>query len=350
MSEQQTRDNPVGRSKHLGELAVIFKHRHAKWHHFADFLREIFEDGTVAGPDADCTPSGLDVIPCRHNVGGRNHAALSSARRGPYRSSFDHVRYERPCVSAGTFDENKNPGFVVHDLCVKAVQFLARNNVGDSGDPSRRDFVYDPELDPASYPSDDVILELDADELAEINVNNIIRTARRMALVPDDSSDYGEEFFQQEDVTDNLIEQVQNAVRPASRDDSVSAPGMRSSLDSVGQGTVDRRTTKMRVATLAYLWKFVSDPTELRNEFRKLRSQPNLHVLHLCGCGMCYKTPTGQKVMGCCEASHLILGSSSLNDTHRTYHQMMNMTTPNMYLLQVSIIRGHLHHSGDGVF
>lgn len=128
MSEQ-TQDSPVGRSRHLGELALIFKHRHAKWYDFADFLRDEFKDATVAGPLADATPSGLTQIACRHNSGGRNHAVLSAAKSGVFRSCFDDIRYERPCVTLGSYDENKNPGLVVHDLCVRAARFLAQRGL-----------------------------------------------------------------------------------------------------------------------------------------------------------------------------------------------------------------------------
>ena len=353
MSEQQTRDDPVGRSKHLGELAMVFKHRHAKWHHFADFLREEFSDRSVAGPNADVTPPLLQQVACRHNNGGRNHTALSTANNGPFQSAFNHVRYQRPCVTMGTYDEKKNPGLVVHDLCTRAVRFLARIGLGDPDEETKRDFKFDPTVYSACRSSEDSLPPFQSDDFEGLSTSNIRLSPRRARAEEDEDDEYGgDEFFQQEDVQEFLFAATDHGV-PISEfdpDASVSAPGMGSSSDSVGQGTLGRKPTKMRVATLAYLWGFVSDPQALRREFRKLRTSPNLHVLHLCGCGMCYKQPDGSRVYGCCEASHLILGSSSLNDMHRTYHTMISLLPPENYLLQVSLFRHALDESGMGVF
>jgi hypothetical protein len=348
MSEQQTRDDPVGRSKHLGELALIFKHRHATWHHFAMFLRDIFEDISVGGPNMESTRSGLAEIECRHNSGGTHHTELSSARTGPYRSAFNHVRYSRPCVTLGTYDDKKNPGLVVFDLCVRAKAFLRRIGVGDESEPSGRDFEYDPNVNPHPRLSEESMPDVTPEDLVEINRSNILSSSRRSKGKQEDDSDYGEDFFQAEDVRD-LVFQLGNDGPRFSAEQSVSASGMRSSLDSVGQANEQRKTTKMRVATLAYLWGFVNDLPALRTEFRKLRTQPNLNVLHLCGCGLCY-TLNGQKVMGCCEASHLMLGSQSLNNMHRMHHQLLALTPRQYYLERVALGRHVLDGSGRDVF
>jgi hypothetical protein len=84
-----------------------------------------------------------------------------------------------------------------------------------------------------------------------------------------------------------------------------------------------RSSTKMRAATLAYLRGFARDPERLREEMYRLRKERDLYVLHLCGCGLPYTNESGTLVPGCCEWSHLRLGTSVENALHRSYHIVM---------------------------
>jgi hypothetical protein len=93
----------------------------------------------------------------------------------------------------------------------------------------------------------------------------------------------------------------------------------------VGQG--GRRTsTKVRAATLGYLWGFSRDPDRLREETRRLRDERDQQVLHLCGCGIPFNNSDGVLVPGCCEWSHLRLGTAEENGLHKSYHTVMGAT------------------------
>lgn len=103
----------------------------------------------------------------------------------------------------------------------------------------------------------------------------------------------------------------------------------------------------MRAATLGYLWNFADNPQQLRTEFRRLRSDRTLYVLHLCGCGICYETSSGVRVKGCVERSHLKLGSHEENERHKLYHQMLSFAQVSDYANAVAII--HRSLDGDGI-
>jgi hypothetical protein len=108
-----------------------------------------------------------------------------------------------------------------------------------------------------------------------------------------------------------------------------------------------RRSTKMRVATLAYLWKFADHPRQLRDEFRRLRTDHDLQVLHLCGCGLC-KEENGTRVSGCVERTHLILGTAVMNGHHRTFHETLALCQVSDYTDLCRIF--HNTQAGLGVF
>jgi hypothetical protein len=121
-----------------------------------------------------------------------------------------------------------------------------------------------------------------------------------------------------------------------------------SDAGSVETITDRRSSTKMRGATLGYLWGFAENPARLRTEFRRLRGDGSLWVLHLCGCGLCTATDQGQRSRGCCEWSHLTLGSSVANARHRTYHEVMSSTRVEDYPALCGII--HRGVDGEGLF
>jgi len=102
------------------------------------------------------------------------------------------------------------------------------------------------------------------------------------------------------------------------------------------QETGARSSTKMRTATLAYLCQFWADPGRLEEEFSRLLKRPDLHILHLCGCGLCQKVPSGPglggtRILGCTEPTHLKLGTSEENSLHTSMHRAMNAISNDGY-------------------
>lgn len=353
-------DGYEGRVKHLGDLARIFKHRHAGWDAFGAFLKDLFLDTSPFGGMVS-TASGHPDMPCRHNAGGKHHVVLTNAIASPmYGSTFNHSRYSRPCLSVGTFDERKNGGLVVHDLCIRAQNFLADHGYGDPRQETRRDFEYDPRLNPRSSPlgSGDE-RGGSPDSLSAIDASNIITTRlRRVAFASDNNTEFDDGLhFDEEDVRQHLLAlgeapydeppPVVNSLRASSVEASGESGG---DVDSYSQPVRRGTSTKMRAATLAYSWGFADQPRRLRDEFRRLRSDATLNVLHLCGDGLCYKTSTGANVTGCAEWSHLILGSSTLNARHRDAHASLNFCRVDDYPVQVRLVHNWPSGEGDGVF
>lgn len=98
------------------------------------------------------------------------------------------------------------------------------------------------------------------------------------------------------------------------------------------------RSTKMRVATLAYLLRAFSlaGKRGLKLTFMRLRSCEDA-VLHLCGCGIKFTNEDGESCSGCVEPTHLMLGSSQLNHLHLTFHKAMTACTDDDYPEMVRI-------------
>lgn len=121
------------------------------------------------------------------------------------------------------------------------------------------------------------------------------------------------------------------------------------SRDSGQLTDTPRLSTKIRAATLAWLWKFSDSPPELKEKCKEMRYLGDeIGVLHLCGCGICSIGPGGERMLGCCERSHLILGDHDLNMIHESYHRTIERTNPEDYELLCGIInRGH---GGQGIF
>jgi len=350
-SQQDMGDKLQGRYKHLGDLAKVFKHRHGTWRDFGKFLKSEFKDPSQAGAMAG-TASRLDGMPCRHSPRGKHGAVLTAAREDPmYRTLLDHPRYRRPCLSHGTYENNKNGGLVVSDLCGRANNFLTALGRGDPYEETRRDFEYDPTVhSPSSPPSTPGASQVsDIDDLGEISVDNITLTQRRFneSLDLDTSTEFDRGWvFQDEDVHTELPEPGEGDLNAAD-DRTVSVSGVASSEDSLIQSST-RTSTKMRAATLGYLWGFADDPSRLRTEFRRLRSDDSLWVLHLCGCGISIKTGTGLrdlKSAGCCEWSHLKLGDQRENDAHRSLHQVLNIVPVSGYAALMQLYSGSVEGS-----
>jgi hypothetical protein len=260
----------------------------------------------------------------------------------------------------GSFDEGKNPGLIVHDVCKKAVQFLKSIGKGDPDEPSGRDFEYEPPQ--SSSPDVDfnqVVSDhnSDIDMLSEVDIENIIDTKRAIMPVRDteDDGEYNDSFFDDEDTKAELVALTDSAggdnhsVVGSSIGWSLELPeGYTSSQDSVTQ-LANRLSTKMRAHTLAFLWGFADQPGELRKQFRLLRSRSDLWVLHLCGCGLSLQGQDKVQNYGCTEKTHLILGGRELNDLHKSYHIVLGMSPASNYPTIVSAIRGN-GESAAGVF
>jgi hypothetical protein len=357
----------VGRTKHLGQLALVFKHRHGTWSDFGQFLKHLFQDSPRAGRIA--TVPLVRMVACRHNDGGRHHTILTDCAQNPSNyPMFNHERYTRPCISIGAFEDKKNPGLVVADLCTKAKDFLLSIGKGDPRQESGRDFDYDPGANPPSSPIPLPGGSQVSDAQDAIDNSNVVDSRRcqpvQRTVVPDsqeeeeDSDDAygGDALFGDEDVMQEM-EQILAAVeasgggpqRPATASSSMDTPsGYRGSEDSMLQFT-GRPSTKIRAATLGYLWQFADCPGELRMQFRLLRSDPAMQVLHLCGCGICYtQTDTNTRVHGCVERSHLKLGTAVENGRHKSYHTTMAFATVADYPQLCEIF--HRSMDGDGLF
>lgn len=380
MASVSDHDISAGRAKHLGELAKVFKHRHATWRDFGQFLKLLFQDPSGRGPMGAGTASSLPVMQCkRHAPGTAWQAAMAAALVSPPAGVFlNHERFSRPCRSLGTYDEKKTSGLVVHDLCAKARSFLIEIGKGDVLDPTGRDFDYDPNLpaNRASY-SDDVYRssqhrigrdpedEFPSSEGEDAPIPTAAPTAGAMEGVETGGADeYDEDgFFEDEDVWD-LLEMAETELplgdddlpgepaepsseEPARISSSVAASDIPTSDDSVGQGRAQRVSTKMRAAVLGYLHGFADHPGQLRTEFRRLREDEDLWVLHLCGCGLCFKAPGGGNVVGCVERSHLKLGSRAENDLHRNFHTCIRAGGPALYLAY--LVPVHQTPGGDGI-
>jgi len=348
MSATAASDASAGRAKHLGELAQVFKHRHGTWRDFGQFLKREFRDpsgqGTMVG-----TASGLSEMTCRHNAGGRHHTALAGALGPPVHSpGFNHERFARPCVSFGSYDAGKNGGLVVHDLCVRAAAFLAATGRGDPNESTRRDFDYDPHSALLSS-SPRVGSSQVSDASGDVEMSEDITLTQAAFESASGMGEVGgndDGFFDDEDVREAPGQDDTDSGDDSSC--SVDVSDIPSSQDSAAQLIARGSSTKMRAATLGYLWNFADDPRQLRTEFKRLRSDATVCVLHLCGCGLCFTEPSGVKVVGCAERSHLKLGSSEENGRHRTFHHMLELSPVPAYAGLVAII--HQARDGGGVF
>lgn len=344
-------DVDTGRRKHLGELALVFKHRHGTWRQFGLFLENLFQEGSVYGKGIH---SHKDCM-CRHAPGGKHYAFLRAAAAEPDKYPVLMTpHYHQPCFSIGSWDKAKNPGFVVHDLCVRAHKFLEEVQ-GLGPGQLERDFDYDPEEHEQSQ-STVGGASVDPDSQGAIDRANIViggrdRQGRRASSqevsesghlpVPEDGTHWdGDDMFEDQDVLEDLdamlsAAQLYTQPRPSAVPEHVShlvsyptsmetPTGYAQSTDS-RLASSTRSSTKLRVATLAYLCQYSRKPEELREAFRRLRNDKKAHVLHLCGCGICYER-NGIRYPGCCEPSHLMLGSFTENKLQESCHVTINIS------------------------
>jgi hypothetical protein len=349
-----------GRSRHLGAILLVFYHRGGTWHDFGMFLENLFSGALHKAPNRPHNP--FTEQKCRHGPQGLHTDILETAAMSPddY-PMFNHGRYFRPCISFGKGEANKTPGFVVADTVVKARRYLESIGKGDivqNSAYSEDDSDYDPDND--SDPGESA-----EDQLIEVG-ESLSETEQVGGPTSDDDSEMqGVDGSSQEtsygsiialsDV-EALIEQLDGPrrLRPRAIPETSQIP-ITSSQGEFGPEDVSfhasqhaRVSTKMRAATLGYLRGFSRDPERLCEETHRLRTERNAFVLHLCGCGMPYTNNTGALVPGCCEWSHLRLGSSKENALHKMYHSVMGKAMVADYPRLCDII--HRAESGYDLF
>lgn len=358
----------TGRRKHLGELAFIFYHRGGTWKDFGDFLLLLWRRRTSSSAEvmtATRPPVHSDCS-CRHNGDGQHAAELRAAALDPQNyPTMAHERYTRPCFGLGSWDKGKNPGLVADDYCTRARNYLSSIGKGQKK-TSAEQGTYEPDSQMSG------VSEVNSSERSSIDMPDVETDGSFEWLVEEapapplessqESTEFdGEDLFEDQDIVSALLDAddehgvQEDASDPATRPRS-SGTGISSLSDypysqaSRGRGsTVARSSTKMRGATLAYLVQFADDPMALKAEFRRLRDRRDLWILHLCGCGICWEGPDGQARLGCCEPTHLRLGTSEENRAHTAAHLGINYVQPGMYARHCS----HLHTAlrfCDGLF
>lgn len=343
----------VGRGKHLGRLALVFYHRAATWKEFGDFLEALFNGRLHRRAN-----NLFREQKCRHNVSGRHHTVLqASALDQDQYPMFNHYRYSQYCLSFGKGDKNKNPGFVVSDTCQKARDYLAGigkgvkiRGLGDDGDytDSPHTSEYSGEFDLDDLPgSSQVTDDIPSNELEMVNVI----AEDEMDLFPSSfeatNSDI-EPVVGERDLLDQGREDDERLAIDAEMSFMTDIDSSLLSVDPPGpDGQTGRTSTKIRAATLGYLWGFADDPQGLRDAFRRLRSE-NLEILHLCGCGIGFVNERGESVAGCHTPSHLKLGSPYENGIHKIWHSTMSLSCDDDYSGLCAIV--HRSQYGSDLF
>lgn len=316
-----------GRAAHLSQLALIFYHRRASWNSFGQFLVWW------------CRSNEHPVL-CRHNDPASPCFQTLRGTSLRHLNYPEKARWQAPCRYFGSFESGKNPGIVTADLAVSAAGWLdgqrrdaqARDGVGgwNAGDVGR-DFAFEPSRTPSGPSSDSLSAELveePSSAAAEISRSNILAFSRRE----------GEEFAQWAAGSDDsfLVPEGTGQVEPGRATPGAGGPpgsdppgfdlmvsdplpaDVDSETDSFAQYVQRPSTTKMRAEVIGYLLQFADRPQELRAAFGALVGTSE-NLLHLCGCGIGMVT-NGQRSGGCCEGSHLILGSQQTNRDHQGAH------------------------------
>jgi hypothetical protein len=107
-----------------------------------------------------------------------------------------------------------------------------------------------------------------------------------------------------------------------------------------------RKSTKQRLAVLHYLTSHSDDRVSFNRAFKQL-CEPELHLVHLCGCGLSIDGLKGACVTG----SHLKLASAELNREHVHYHFVLQKApSKDAYLKIWDSIQGSEGGRFDDVF
>lgn len=321
-------DDPVRRAGHLGRIQGIFRRRGATWADIGLFLQFLFGERVVprVGLKSLDPPGRCE---CRHKS-GVHHIALSNLSvNAPGDLLTNHPHLIRPCITIGTADPGKNPGLVVDDLCSRARKFLARkyhisHYWGEKIEPEDDDGDDETEYTPSESGDNLSLSELEYEPDGNGSEDD---DGYGPSGPPSQNSAYD---------MSNIIAEADNVTRVAARDardhiQTYEREDREISLSTgVGesQGTEPeqaRKSTKLRAATLAYLLNFANSPTAFAREWRRMK-RGDEDVLHLCGCGICSRSPSGEKLGGCVEKSHLRLGDQVENNKHREWHTVMRST------------------------
>jgi hypothetical protein len=337
----------LGRRKHLGRLAHVFYRRGATWGDFGGFLQSFFA-GNLHRKRGD-NPL-FHEQKCRHNVSGRHHETLQDSVGNPdLYPMFNHERYSRACLSFGKGDADKNAGFVVSDTCQKARTYLESIGKGEVVCGLGEDSDYEDDQDEESSSDEsDRYLDPQSSDYGSSQVTDDFPAseAEMLSVAPGDSGSDNDSDLSELEVT--IDDWDDPDAEETGEDVDISMltefPSSQVTVDLPGaDGRVRRTSTKVRAATLGYLWGFVHQPTALRDAFRTLRTT-ELLVLHLCGCGMKHVNSDGEICPGCMEWSHLKLGTAVENGRHKIWHQAMSLTREEDY----SDLCGIVHRGQDG--
>jgi hypothetical protein len=301
----------------------------------------LMASGRIPGPPPN--PPERKACLCRHNAGGMNYDVLQDCAANPHRyPMFNHVRYTTPCKGMGSWEAGKTPGLVAYDVGIKAARYLAWIGRGDINQHQGRDFTYDINQyspDPETHESQGSSVTTDSQ--SSINLANILDTVRLQENFE------GDEWFEEEDFTMAVQEALEGIKGPPSPG-SVTAPsGLSTSSHDSDIQSSSRVSTKMRAATLAYLCQFADQPLRLREEFRRLRSDRTICVLHLCGCGLSSHNSAGTRYLGCSEPTHLRLGLQRENAFHASYHKVLQQTQPDGYAEMCDLHHRRVNYAED---
>lgn len=157
-------------------------------------------------------------------------------------------------------------------------------------------------------------------------------------------------YFEVTDVEDSDEEEVELEL-----EESESQPISLSSFDAErypsspikqGEPGWKRKSTKQRLTVLFYLL-FHSDGRDTFNSAFKRLCLPDLHLVHLCGCGLNIEGLRGACVVG----SHLKLATSELNREHVHYHFVLaHSQSKQAYRATLDAIKGSAEGKYDDVF
>jgi hypothetical protein len=119
-----------------------------------------------------------------------------------------------------------------------------------------------------------------------------------------------------------------------------------SSQPHAGQFGYRRKTTKQRLTILQYLHSHSHSRADFISAFRQL-GDPDLYLVHLCGCGINTQSLKG----ACVRGSHMKLASAELNRDHIHYHFVLeNASSKESYEALLAGMKGSLEGKYDDIF
>lgn len=383
----QAASEAEGRRRHLGAILLVFRHRGGTWGDFGRFLQALFF--------AECDPTpgrqvyvGFKIpVRCRHNEGGVHHELLDLGPADPA---------SRPCLSKDGIDDGKASGAVVHAIKKAALTYLgavgkrklrvsksggqlgqALSNAEEEGDgkedtggPSGVGAKRPSDTDPTDQPP------LKRHELPvrgkQTNIDAYFGDIRGGAGTPPEDllmeDDFGLDNEEIEELYERWWDDVQQNVQEEDLDSQGWVRQRMSSLAAdtpVGSSSVGELTDyhdsqhsdtggsrgssiKIRWHVLGYLAGFADDPAKLKVRTLHLMDLENrlCYLLHLCGCGISHSGKGVEQSAGCCEPTHLRLGSPKENRAHTNFHETMRLCDPSDYPELVGIVRRGKHGAG----